>query len=147
MQQQLPQESLSTRLAYKLQKEQLHLLLAWVSSCQPSCTSCTGQDNWQGRHVSEMNGDHTSWDVAPLLIDLLSKFFHICFSQSLSLVNLQMHPVYHMGWELSPAEAHLNESNLLRNSRHNTGLPLPQKLGCNQLFRRPCHTIHCDSRV
>ncbi|KAL3156542.1 hypothetical protein ABBQ38_000837 [Trebouxia sp. C0009 RCD-2024] len=45
-----------------------------------------GQDNWQGRHVSEVYGDHTSWD-APFLVDLLGKFFQI--TQSFSLVDLQ----------------------------------------------------------
>ncbi|KAL3132278.1 hypothetical protein ABBQ32_008863 [Trebouxia sp. C0010 RCD-2024] len=45
-----------------------------------------GQENWQGRHVSEVYGDHTSWD-APFLVDLLGKFFQI--TQSFSLVDLQ----------------------------------------------------------
>ena len=45
-----------------------------------------GQDNWQGQHVSEVYGDHTSWD-APFLVDLLGKFFHI--TRSFSLVDLQ----------------------------------------------------------
>lgn len=35
-----------------------------------------GQDNWKGLHVSQVYGDHTSWD-APFLIDLLGRFFQI----------------------------------------------------------------------
>lgn len=45
-----------------------------------------GQDNWQGQHVSEVYGDHTSWD-RPFVADLLGKFFQI--TRSFSLVNLQ----------------------------------------------------------
>lgn len=45
-----------------------------------------GQENWQGRHVTEVYGDHTAWN-APFVVDMLTKFLRI--TQSFSLVDLQ----------------------------------------------------------
>ena len=45
-----------------------------------------GQDNWQGQHVTEVYGDHTSWD-APFLVGMLDKFLQI--TQSFSMIDLQ----------------------------------------------------------